>query len=156
MKWKELLDKWSLSGVTINAGFIEIDFSSNDIHKNASWEMYIEMQTRITTQDLDEDEGDEASALESIAKLFQITIYILKKYGKHSSEFSRIALFILNEKIRLFTSKWHKLSVNGAFNDNKKCQNVRKELKELQVILKGYNLLLADMAGVEDLHIYQV
>jgi len=155
MKWSEMLDKWSLSGLKVKVAFLEMDFSPNDVDKNASWEMYVEMQTRITTQDLDENEGDETSALESIAKLFQLTRDVLKKYGRHSPDFSRIALFILNEEVRPFTAKWHKLSLSGALNDKEQCKKFREELKELQVILKGYNSILADMAGVENLHIYK-
>ena len=155
MKWSEMLDKWSLSGLKVKVAFLEMDFSPNDVDKNASWEMYVEMQTRIITQDLNENEGDETSALESIAKLFQLTRDVLKKYGRHSPDFSRIALFILNEEVRPFTAKWHKLSLSGALNDKEQCKKFREELKELQVILKGYNSILADMAGVENLHIYK-
>jgi hypothetical protein len=115
--------------------------------------MYVEMQTRITTQELSEEEGDEAAALKSIYSLFQLTRDVLKKYRRHSPDFSRIALFIINEEIRPFTAKWHKLSIDGKLNDLEQCKLFREELKDLQVILKAYASILEDMAGVEGLSI---
>lgn len=53
--------------------------------------------------------------------------------------------------IRPFTAKWHRLSLQGAFNDAFKCREFRQELAVLQAILRNYTRMLADMAGVEDL-----
>jgi len=153
MKWSELFDKWSLSGLKAKAGFIEMDFMPNDVDKNAAWEMYVEMQTRITTQELGDEEGDEVVALQSIYTLFQHTRDVLKKYGRHAPDFSRIALFIINIKIRPFTARWHKLSVTGELKDKKQRKIFRKELQELQVILNAYASILGDMTGVEGLSI---
>jgi hypothetical protein len=153
MKWSELFDKWSLSGLKVKAAFVEMDFMPNDVDKNAAWEMYVEMQTRITTQELSEEEGDESAALKSIYSLFQLTRDILKKYGRHSPDFSRIALFVINEEIRPFTAKWHKLFIDGRLNDLEQSKLFREELKDLQVILRAYASILEDMAGVEGLSI---
>ncbi|BAF73053.1 hypothetical protein [Sulfurovum sp. NBC37-1] len=153
MKWSELFDKWSLSGLKAKAGFIEMDFMPNDVDKNAAWEMYVEMQTRITTQELGDEEGDEVTALQSIYTLFQLTRDLLKKYGRHAPDFSRIALFIINEEVRPFTGKWHKLSADGKLNDAEQRKMFRKELKDLQVILGAYSSILEDMAGVKGLSI---
>ena len=153
MKWQEWLDEWSLSSLKFTAGFLEVQFKPNDVDKNAAWEMYIELLIRITTQPLADRYGDEKTALKSIHKLFPLTRDIIKKNGRHCIEFTRIAIVILNQKIRPFTAKWHELSLNGAFDDEKQCNKFREELKELQRILQIYNLLLAKMAGIEDLHI---
>ena len=56
--------------------------------------------------------------------------------------------------IRLFDhlqQNWHRLSIEGAFQDKIKCQEFRDELIELQKQLCIYSKMLADMAGVEDL-----
>ncbi len=58
---------------------------------------------------------------------------------------------VLNQIIRPFTAKWHKESLNGAFDVPEKCAEFRSELKEIQVILTRYTQMLADMADVEDL-----
>lgn len=115
--------------------------------------MYIELLTRITTQPLDDKDGDEARALASVYELFSISRDVMKRNGRHSIEFTRIAVVILNQKVRPFTAKWHPLSINGAFEEPKLCNEFRDELRELQHILVVYTELLAGMAGVEDLKI---
>jgi hypothetical protein len=62
-----------------------------------------------------------------------------------------LAIVILNQVVRPFTSKWHRLSLQGAFDDPNERERFRKELATLQVILRKYTEMLADMAGVEDL-----
>lgn len=58
---------------------------------------------------------------------------------------------VLNQKIRPFTAKWHKISVKQGFDDPKICKQFRNELDDLQEILRIYTQMLADIAGVEDL-----
>ena len=57
----------------------------------------------------------------------------------------------MNQTIRPFTAKWHKSSLEGAFDDEAKCQEFRKELSLLQEQLRIYTAALADIAAVEDL-----
>ena len=109
------------------------------------------MLTRIVTQQLPKEHGDEQKALDSIYSLFPTTRNILKKYGRKTINFSKTAIPILNQKVRPFTAKWHKLSLTNCFNNIEKCKEFRKELNILQIELKKYNHLLADIAGVEDL-----
>lgn len=53
--------------------------------------------------------------------------------------------------IRPFTTKWHRLSEQGAFDDPENCETFRRELQKLQVALRHYTKLLSDLADVEDL-----
>jgi hypothetical protein len=66
-------------------------------------------------------------------------------------EFTKIAVIVLNQVIRPFTAKWHRLSLQNSFNDSVQCAEFRKELIVLQEQLQNYTKMLADMAGVEDL-----
>lgn len=151
MKWKKWLENWDMTSLKIKTPFLEMDWEPQEPDKNAAWEMYIELLTRVTTQSLADKDGDEETALTSIYNLFPITREIIKKYGRDCQEFTKIAIVILNQKIRPFTAKWHKMKLEEAFKDKDKCILFRKELKELQKILIIYAEMLADMAGVEDL-----
>ncbi|KKL73599.1 hypothetical protein LCGC14_2073260, partial [marine sediment metagenome] len=91
------------------------------------------------------------AALTSVFSLFPSTRDVIKTYGRDSIEFAKIAIIVLNQIIRPFTAKWHKLSLQGAFEEDEGCNNFRNELSDLQVQLKIYTKMLADMAGVEDL-----
>jgi len=151
MKWKEWLKKWKMSDLKIKTPFLELDWSPKNEDKDAAWDLYIELLTRIITQPLKTEYGDEETALESIYSLFQSTRQVIKKYGRDCIEFTKIAIVVLNQIIRPFTAKWHKLNLQGALNKKEQCDIFRNELSNLQIHLKNYTKMLADMADVEDL-----
>ena len=151
MKWKEWLDKWSMTGLKINVGVLQTEWKPNDRDKDAAWELYIELLTRISTQNLQPDHGDEKTALDSIHALFGLTRETLKSQGRHCGAFAKIAIVVLNQVVRPFTAKWHKESLAGAFKKEDRCGEFREELSQLQQQLREYTKMLADMAGVEDL-----
>ncbi len=151
MKWRDWLDKWGMSSLKINATFLEMEWKPQDGDKMAAWELYIELLTRITTQPLKDGTGDEKTALDSIYSIFGTTRDVIKRHGRHCTEFTKIAIVVLNQIIRPFTAKWHGLSTNGAFNDPAQCAAFRDELRELQKQLTVYQKMLADLASVEDL-----
>ncbi|MBC8356485.1 MAG: hypothetical protein H8E66_31275 [Planctomycetes bacterium] len=151
MKLKEWLDQWSLTGLSISAGFLDAEWQPQDRDRDAAWELYVELLTRITTQHLEPDHGDEQTALHSIHVLFELTRETLKKHGRHCGEFAKLAIIVLNQIVRPFTAKWHKARLAGAFDEQARCQEFRDELSALQRKLREYTKMLADMANVEDL-----
>ena len=136
------------------ATFAKIEFEATEGDIAAAWDMYVELLTRIATQPLEEGTGDETAALKSIYELFKITRDILKEKGRLAPNFTRVAIIVLNQIIRPFTAKWHKKTLEGAFQDFQEengYENFRSELKTLQEQLVGYAQILANMANVEDL-----
>ncbi len=128
---------------------LEIDFQPDD--QDAAWELYVEMLTRIVTQPLPADAGDEKTALDSVHSLFPTTREILRRHGRKAIQFSKVAIPVLNQVVRPFTAKWHTASLSGAFDDAARRSEFREEMSALQEDLRNYNRLLADIAGVEDL-----
>jgi hypothetical protein len=151
LKWGKWLEKWEMTSLRINAYFLEMEWNPSDPDKKAAWELYIELLTRITTQPLSENEGDEKTALESIYSLFPATRSIIKNNGRDCIEFTKIAVVVLNQKIRPFTARWHKISVERGITDPELRKQFRSDLMRLQEVLCTYTAMLADMAGVEDL-----
>jgi len=151
MKIRDLFENWGLTGIKLNFKFAEIEFSPSPEDEIAAWEMYVELITRITTQKLHENTGDEITALKSIHKMFAITRDILKVHGRKCDAFTKIAIIVLNQIIRPFTAKWHKLSIDGSLNNIQSIIHFRDELEELQINLRKYSGMLAEMAKVEDL-----
>jgi hypothetical protein len=149
MKLRKWLEKWNMTFLKIKTPFLEAEWRPDDKDKNAAWEMYVELLTRITTQPLAETHGDEETALKSIYSIFAITREVIKSNGRQCIEFTKIAIVVLNQVIRPFTAKWHKLSVQGAFSNQDTCEEFRQELIELQSTLNLYTKMLGDMAGVE-------
>ena len=151
MKWSKWLEQWDMTSLKIKTPFLDMEWKPKDEDKSAAWELYIELLTRITTQPLAQSHGDEDTALKSVYTIFPITREVIKNNGRHCIEFTKIAIVVLNQVIRPFTAKWHRLSLQGAFADPAKCAQFREELEALQSVLKKYTKMLANMAGVEDL-----
>ena len=153
---EELLTNPATFSVFIQLFKLGLDFSKeilnspwkpNECDKKAAWMMYVEMITRIITQPLTPEQGDEKAALKSVHSLFETTREILKEHGQNCNEFPKIAIVILNQKVRPFTTKWHRKSLVG---DAERAE-FRSELELLQDILHEYTRALAVLAEVEDL-----
>jgi len=152
MKLKEFLSNVSLDNLKLNTSFLEREFTIEEADKNAAWEMYIELITRISTQTLNDDDGIENIALNSVYGLFGVTRHIIKTNGKECINFTKIAVIILNQILRPFTAKWHRSSEQqDAFKKEECCSNFRTELQVLQEDLTKCAKMLSNMIGVEDL-----
>ena len=137
----------------------------------AAWEMYIELATRISTQQLKEGEGILREALTSLHELFSITREILRRHGptvarkkgegEHS--FAELAVYVLNYGIRPILAKWHPLLIHHEASRSadrsvaeheaswQRAGELRGALEELRSNLLDYANLLAEVAGVEPL-----
>lgn len=151
MRLQDLFEKWNLTSLKVKTPVMEMEWQPSDPDKDAAWDLYIELLTRITTQPLSDEDGVEKTALDSVYALFALTRETLKTHGRSCIHFTRIAVIVLNQVIRPFTAKWHRLSERGAFEDPGHCDTFRQELRELQVDLLNYTKLLSDLADVEDL-----
>lgn len=150
MKWRKWLENWDMTSLKISAPFLEMEWNPAEPDKDAAWELYIELLTRITTQPLSEEDGDAETALQSVYSLFDLTRSIIKSHGRDCREFTKIAIVVLNQIIRPFTAKWHKALVTGEIKKTESCKEFRGELNDLQLKLRIYTKMLSEMAGVED------
>ena len=151
MQLKAFFNQFQLETIKLGPAGAAVELTFNQADRKAAWELYIEMLTRIATQPLPTETGDEKTALESVYRLFGITREILKRHGPGTIEFSKVAIPVLNQVVRPFTAKWHKKSLDGALDKKSQRAAFRSELQMLQRELRKYNALLAHVAGVEDL-----
>ena len=151
MKLSRWLENWGMTSLKINARFLEMEFKPSEPDREAAWDLYVEMLTRIVTQPLAMNEGDEQTALDSVYSLFPTTRAIAKEHGRGAIEFTKIAVVVLNQVVRPFTSTWHRRSLAADFETEHGRREFREELLDLQQVLVTYSAMLADMAGVEDL-----
>jgi hypothetical protein len=91
-----------------------MNWQPKDQDRKAAWELYVELITRIATQRLDPEEGDEAAALKSIHELFPLTRETIRRNGRYCINFTRIAVVVLNQKVRPFTARWHPRMLAGS------------------------------------------
>ena len=146
-----LFKNFHLEKVRLNLKAIQLEVSFQEADKDAAWDLYVEMLTRIITQPLPPEAGNEQAALESVYSLAPATREILRHHGRAAIQFSKVAVPVLNQIIRPFTAKWHKESLAGTFDQEAKRRQFREELENLQVELRNYNRMLAEIASVEDL-----
>jgi len=151
VKWSKWIENWNMTSLKINLKFLEMEWEPKEPDKQAAWDLYIELLTRVSTQSLQPDHGNEATALKSIYQLFDLTRTIIKSNGRDCIQFTRIAIIVLNQVVRPFTAKWHKVLVDGGFSSDDVHTDFRKDLEDLHKELGNYTKMLADMAGVEDL-----
>ena len=151
MNFSNWLKKWGMESLKITPPFLQMEWTPKDADKNAAWALYIELLTRITTQPLPIEQGDEKTALDSVYSLFATTREVIREYGPECINFTKIAIVVLNQVIRPFTAKWHRKSIAGDFEDETERNVFRDELAALQEELRKYSRMLADIADVEDL-----
>lgn len=151
MKLLNWLEKWEMKSLKFTPPFLQMEWTTQEADKNAAWALYIELLTRITIQPLPTEHGDEKTALDSVYSLFAITREVIREQGPECINFTKIAIVVLNQVVRPFTAKWHRKSLAGDFDNDTERTTFREELAALQVELREYTRMLADIAEVEDL-----
>ena len=146
-----LFAKFRLEKVKLGPSWANAEIAIDASDGAAAWELYVEMLTRVVTQPLPDETGDEETALGSVYSLFPITREVLRRRGRRAINFTKIAVPILNQIVRPFTAKWHGKRLAGDLADEDIRNEFRDELATLQEDLRNYNRMLAVIAGVEDL-----
>mgnify|MGYP001172759720 CR=1 FL=1 len=118
--------------------------------RNAAWELYTEMRTRISTQPLHYRAGDEETALNSVYSLFQATRDLTRKHGTECRHFATISVYVLNVVIRPFTARWHGRKLKGELNAEDGRHYFRMELRKLQNSLQQFQRFLGLLAEGDD------
>ncbi|WP_405642839.1 hypothetical protein [Streptomyces sp. NBC_00019] len=86
-----------------------------DAERSAAWELYLELVTRVSVEELDPEEGFLREALSSLYTFFDTTREILRRYGPEVApplapghvSFGVLAVTVLNRVLRPLLSSWH-------------------------------------------------
>jgi hypothetical protein len=147
IEWRDWLEQRGLKSIKLNLKFAEMEFQPNDVDRKVA----LELITRITTQRLEPEHGDEKTALDSVSALFPLTRETLKRNGSGCIEFTKLAVVVLNQVVRPFTAEGHRRSLKGDLGTPDGAAELRDRLDALQTELRAYTKMLADLADVEDL-----
>lgn len=154
--------------VEVNLPWVKGKWIADTAQRDAAWEIYVELVTRIAIQPLGPGEGLMREALSSLYALFIETRRVLKAYGprvatrltKAELSFGEIAVVVLNQHLRPFLSKWHPLlqaheALRGPTTPPlaheliwPQAPQLRQELEELRGPLTKYTDLLAHACGI--------
>lgn len=114
--------------------------------RKQAWEFYTELRTRITTQPLHYTEGDEPTALKSVADLFAMSRDLIRKGGPEARHFGTLVTFLLNRVVRPFTARWHKDLVSGSLDNEDLRHEFREKLLVLQDKLRTFGSIIGKLA----------
>ncbi len=146
--WRSWLNHWKVENPGIDDERMLEFWAPQEADRALAWDVYVELVTRITTQELRDDEGNDKSALDSVYQLFLVTRSGLHKHGVGCANTGALLTAYLNQKVRAFTAKWHKKSVDEKWEQNSTQMHseFRSELKELQPVLRDLADALSHLA----------
>lgn len=152
MKWSEWIEKWKMTSLKINAGFLEMQWAPKKEDKKAAWELYIELLTRLSKNIKDLNSGEEKKEVEiinAINSLFPIIRQVIKDNGSGCTEFTKISILVMNQIIRPFSAKWSNKLILEINYDKVLIDQFYNELSVLLSHLNLFLLMLADMSELE-------
>ncbi len=151
--WQNWFERW---GIDLN--HFEFDkerlvefWSPCKADRALAWDLYVELQTRIATQSLDDETGNDVSALTSVYKLFEFSREFMHRHGVECANTATLLNAFLNQKVRPFTAKWHKRSVDENWHANPSTAHpdFRQDLKNLQPTLRQLAEALSQLADAQ-------
>jgi hypothetical protein len=152
-------------------GEISGTWEPDEAEREAAWELYVELATRISVVELGEDEGLLREALTSLYSVFATTREILRRYGPAVAPrvapghmtFGVLAVNVLNLSIRPLLSKWHPLltsheatradHIDPVSHERRwaRSAELRSEIESVRRVLLTLANTLNEVAGVGDL-----
>jgi len=149
--WGEWLRKRDLSSLyaaddASGNSFDTLAWSPGEEDKAAAWQLYTELRTRVATRPLPFRWGHEDTALESLHRLFEVARHAISTH-QGCVHFATLTVQILDLHVRPFTTKWHRMNVDGQLGSADVRYRFRRELTELQGTLRRFTGVLAELAG---------
>lgn len=157
-------DPAKLVSVSLSFLGIKAEWKADPTERQAAWELYVELSTRVATQPLGADEGLLREALNSLYALFDTTRQILRKagptVGAREKSVGGIAVQVLNKRLRPVLAKWHpelehheskrpeKMSLREHERAWEHHDALRAELEQIREDMDEYAVALAKIAGV--------
>jgi len=141
------------------------EWRPDQAERDAAWELYVELVTRIAVAPLAPGRGILREALTSLYQMFGVTREILRKYGpavarpprKGEYRFGHLAIWMLNAVLRPVLANWHPAlqeweatrpaSTAAVVHEMAWGRSVelREELERLRRVLLQYAEILAEV-----------
>ena len=146
--WAAWIRLWKIDDPGLEEGRVDEFWAPSGADRALAWDVYVELRTRIATQDLSDDAGDDATALKSIASLFDLSRKSMQQHGVGCANAGSLITAFLNEKVRGFTSKWHRVAVEQGWDkaNGARPSEYRDELRACQSDLRALAAALSHLA----------
>jgi hypothetical protein len=113
--------------------------------QSAAHEFLTELRTRIATQPLPYQDGEEGRALESMWQVFGQARAAIKKYPG-CEQFADLVTEMLNVELRPLTAKWDRAHEEGRLSSRDGGDEFRADLRDVQEKLQHFVARLHEMA----------
>lgn len=147
------VEDWRVEQIEIQG----IKFTSSGMQRRVAWRLFVEIATRIATQPVEEEAGDDGVALTSLYQLFQVTRKALTEMEPTPNAIGptveTYAMDMLNRDLRPFLSKWHPKWDQFAKTGTGEWPlhaEFRRELANVQREIRRRAHGLAELAGVKN------
>lgn len=150
------INEWQLKEVDIQG----LKFTSAGAQRRVAWRLFVEIVTRVSTQTLPDEDGDNGTALKSLHELFLFTRKMVSEMEPTPSAtgdtVETFALDMLNSDLRHFLGKWQPVWDDFAKKSDVVSQDwpehrrFREELRHLQAKIEGRARGLAEIAGLQN------
>ncbi len=160
-------EDWQVTEIEIETLGQKWKLANSGTQKRVAWSLFVEIVTRIATQSMSDEDGDNGIALKSLYELFQYTrksiteikpTSMLPSRKKSLDTVETYALTMLNQDLRPFLSKWHPIwDAWRRANPDTACLSwdqhtaFRNELKVLQTQIRARAKGLGKIAGVSEI-----
>jgi len=160
-------ENWQVTEIEIDTFGQKLKLANSGSQRRVAWSIFVEIMTRIATQQMLDSEGDDGIAIKSLSDLFQSTRKSISEIKSTSvlpsskGNFDTVetySLAMLNKDIRPFLSKWHPVwDTWRKSNPNTLCFDwdlhlaFRIDLKSLQSKIQERAKGLGEIAGVPEI-----
>lgn len=79
--WRSWFDRWNIGVENFDVQRLFEFWAPSDADRALAWDIYIELRTRITTQELKDEDGDDKTALTSVFELFPRSREFMHRHG---------------------------------------------------------------------------
>jgi hypothetical protein len=157
-------DEWRVTEVEITTLGQKVKLANSGSQRRVAWSLFVDTTTRIATQPMSDEEGDDGIVLKSLYDLFQSSrksimemepTRVLPSRRKNLETVETYVLAMLNQSLRPFLSKWHpvwdtwqKSNPGAASSGWSQHREFREALKALQPEIRERAIGLGEIAGV--------
>lgn len=148
--WSSWLERWKLEDPGFDPERLREFWAPTKADQALAWDVYVELASRITTQELPDDEGNDKSALNSVYSLFELTRSAMHSHGRGCANAGTLLLTYLNRNVRDFTARWHRTSIEKDWKESGGTNPInlefRAELRALRPLLSDLSSALSELA----------
>lgn len=142
-------------------GLPDVEIAVDRSHREAAWRILVQLTSRVATQPVEDDEGEDELALRSLHTTFtsirEELVAMTPGHAVAGVAIESVALRLLNRELRPFLTRWHPVydawKAKATGEPWPEHTAFREDLRALQGRVRPYVDNLARMLGLDTQHL---